>query len=598
VEPLISHPWQLCDGIVTAPSRGSVGAHCYTCCVLSALTVENLLLIERAELSLAPGLNVFTGETGAGKTVLAHALDLLLGGRSRPGIVRPGSSEAYVEGVFDISPALHQEIARQLPACVSEAEYDSVIVARRVGLDGRTRAFVNGRTITVSDLRELGVKLLTFYGQHEHRKLTLATAQLAILDAFCGVEHERRLEECARIHRDVHKLEVELEDLEDMSTVRERELDLLNHEIAEIEAAAPQESEYQDLLVSRERLKRLDSLQSAVSAATEALTGEGAQGRGALELLALSAASLEAVENVDPQLDALSARQRTLLLEAEDLSSELRRYSEQVGAGPADIDSIEDRLAELERLMRKHGESISAVLEHAERSRTRRDQLLGAEVAFNDVTQRLQATRSERDQRMTTLHETRSRAAPLLSDAVRERLKELAMPEVSFEIRLIDRDPGPSGRDGAEFEISTNPGVRPGPLREIASGGELSRVMLALTTVDSHDGAGKGSRDALQTLIFDEVDAGIGGHTARIVGERLHELGEQRQVLCITHLAQIASLADRHFSVAKDTSAKPTRTTVRQLEEAEMVSELVRMLGASDQDTAARSHVEELRRAA
>jgi len=566
--------------------------------VLSALTVENLLLIERAELSLAPGLNVFTGETGAGKTVLAHALDLLLGGRCRPGIVRPGCPEAYVEGVFDIAPALHEEIARQLPACVSAADQDSVIVARRVGTGGRTRAFVNGRSVTVGDLRELGVRLLTFYGQHEHRKLTLATAQLAILDAFCGVEHERCLEECARIHRDVHTLEVELDGLKQIDTVRERELDLLEHEIAEIEAAGPQESEYQDLLVSRERLKRLDSLQAAIGAATQALTGEGSQDRGALDLLAVSSSSLEAVEDVDPELDALSARQRTLLLEAEDLCSELRRYSEHVGAGPADIDSVEDRLSELERLMRKHGESIAAVLEHAERSRARRDQLLGAEVAFSDVSQRLQATCAERDQRMTTLHDTRARAAPLLSDAVRDRLKELAMPDVSFEIRLLERDPGPSGRDSAEFEISTNPGVCAGPLREIASGGELSRVMLALTTVDSLDGSGNGGTGALQTLIFDEVDAGIGGHTARIVGERLRDLGEQRQVLCITHLAQIASLADRHFSVTKDTSAKPTRTAVVQLEEAAVVSELVRMLGASDQDKAARSHVKELRRAA
>jgi DNA repair protein RecN (Recombination protein N) len=583
---------------VTDQPRESVGAHCYTCCVLSALTVENLLLIERAELALGPGLNVFTGETGAGKTMLAHALNLLLGGRCRPGIVRPGSPETSVEGVFDVAPALHREIAHQLPSCISETEHDSVIVARRVGLDGRSRAYVNGHSVTVSDLRELGVRLITFYGQHEHRKLTLATAQLAILDAFCGVEHERCLEECARIHRDVHKLEAELDDLKQISTVRERELELLEHEITEIETAAPQESEYQDLLLNRERLKRLDSLQAAIGAATQTLTGEGSHDRGALELLAVASSSLEAVENVDPELDALSARQRTLLLEAEDLSSELRRYSETVSARPADIDSVEDRLAELERLMRKHGESIAAVLEHAEYSRTRRDQLLGAEVAFNDITQRLQATRAERDQRMTTLHETRARAAPLLADAVRERLKELAMPDVTFDIRLFEREPGPAGRDGVEFEISTNPGVRAGPLREIASGGELSRVMLALTTVGDRDGTGKGGTASLQTLIFDEVDAGIGGHTARIVGERLRELGEERQVLCITHLAQIASLADRHFSVAKDTSVKPTRTAVVQLGETEVVSELVRMLGASEEDTAARSHVKELRRAA
>jgi DNA repair protein RecN (Recombination protein N) len=582
---------------VTPPRRESVGARCYTCGVLSELSVENLLLIERAQLALDRGLNVFTGETGAGKTVLAHAIDLLLGGRPRGGIVRPGAPEAYVEGVFDIPAAVREKIARELPVCMPTSSDESIIVARRVSTDGRTRAYINGRSVTVSDLRELGGSLLAFYGQHEHRKLTLASSQLAILDDFCGPEHARRLGEYARMHREVKSLEAELDGLRELGSVRERELELLEHEIAEIEAAGPDEDEHQELLVSRERLKRLDSLQSGVSAASEAIGGDGGDDRGAVELLAQAAVRLDALEDIDPELDELSARHRTLLLEAEDLASEIRRYTENVGSESGDLDSVEDRLAELERLMRKHGDSIASVLAHAERSRARRDQLLSAEITYNDVSQRLQAAEVKREQQMLALHQARAKGAPRLAESVRKRLTELAMPDVTFNIAIHEREPGPQGRDGVEFEIATNPGVKAGPLREIASGGELSRVMLALTTAclgtsAKRDGAGQ------LTLIFDEVDAGIGGHTARTVGECLRALGEERQVLCITHLPQIASLADRHFSVKKDTSVKPTRTAVVQLQEGEVVSELMRMLGASEQDTAARKHVNELRRAA
>ena len=234
--------------------------------MIHELRVENLLLIERAELRLGDGLNVLTGETGAGKTVLAHALDLLLGGRARAGIVRPGAAEAYVEGVFTLPEALEGERGELLPADAEE-----VVLARRVGADGRTRAQINGRTAAVADLRRLGTALLTFYGQHEHRKLTLAAAQLEILDGCCGPEQTTRRAACAVAHREVRELRERAEQLRELEDARERELDLLEHELAEIEEVAPQEGEPEQLRAERERLRQLDALLAAAGSAAEAL---------------------------------------------------------------------------------------------------------------------------------------------------------------------------------------------------------------------------------------------------------------------------------------------------------------------------------------
>ena len=559
--------------------------------MLRELRVENLLLIERAELRLAPGLNVLTGETGAGKTVLAHALDLLLGGRARTGIVRPGAGEAYVEGAFDVPGDLPAQIAERLPADATE-----VVLARRVGADGRTRAYLNGRSATVTELRDLGGALVSFYGQHEHRKLTLAAAQLEILDGLCGPEHALALRACAEAFAETGRLRGELEALRELSGARERELDLLEYELAEIDSAAPSQEEHDQLLRARERMRRLDALRSAAGAGADALAPESSDFPGAAQLMASAAPALDALDGVDPQLDALAERLRGLFIEAEDLARELRRYCEQpdsagVGAENGGLAGIEERLMVLERLLRKHGGSIQAVLDHGARARTRRDQLAGAEDALAHTERALAEAVAGFEKCATALHAARGRAAPALARAVREQLASLAMAEASFEVLLSARDAGPSGSDSVEFVIAPNPGVPADPLREIASGGELSRVMLAIMSV-----AATSSSDS--TLVFDEVDAGIGGHTARAVGARLRELGEARQVLCITHLPQIASLGDRHFTIEKDTSAEPTRASVAQLGEREVVSELVRMLGADSADVAARRHARDLRRAA
>jgi DNA repair protein RecN (Recombination protein N) len=578
--------------------------------VLYELRVENLLLIERAELALAPGLNVLTGETGAGKTVLAHALDLLMGGPARPGsthpggsragIVRPGAEEAYVEGIFSVPEAIRAEILAHLPEHVRPSggpDELELVLARRVSADGRTRAFLNGRSATVADLRELGARLISFYGQHEHRKLVLASAQLQMLDQICGPAHAKRLQACVAAYRETSRLESELERLAELASARERELDLLEHELAEIDALDPDEDEHQRLLACRERLRRLEALQEAAGTAAETLAPESSDAPGAAHLLAGAVAKLETVAGIDAQLDALAQRGAAVAIEAQDIAAALSAYCEQIAAEDESLEAVEGRLAALERVVRKHGGTIAGALEHAERARARREQLLGAEVAQQQTVELLAAERSKLDDHAEALRASRRKAASRLATAVRKQLGALAMGDATFEIVLTPTGPKASGADAAEFMIAPNPGVASAPLREIASGGELSRVMLALAST-SNEGGSTVSGWSGSTLVFDEVDAGIGGHTARAVGECLQALAKNRQLLCITHLPQIASLADRHFSVVKDTSGEPTITTVSQLDEAEVVSELTRMLGAEEQDSAARRHAKELRKAA
>lgn len=556
--------------------------------MLHELRVENLLLIERAELRLGAGLNVLTGETGAGKTMLAHALDLLLGGKARSGIVRPGASEAYVEGVFDFGARLRERLADRLPA-----DADDLVLARRVWPDGRTRAYLNGRAATVADLREIGGELLAFYGQHEHRRLTLASAQLEILDGFCGPRQRELRAAAAAAHAELRAQLRRAEELGAIGDRRERELDLLDYELREIEEIDPSEAEQAELERERERLRHLEGLRRAALAGAEAVAPASGEGGAAL-LLAAGARELDALAGVDPALDALAERYRALALEADDLATELRAYEEGIEVEPGRLDAVEERLAAFARLERKHGGTIAAVLAHAESCRRRREELLGAEAALEETRAAVEAARRRLADVAAQLRAARAQAAPRLAAAVRERLAELAMDGATFEVALHDRDePGPTGADVVELLIAANPGVPAAPLRDVASGGETSRIMLALLSVANAD-VEAGAR----LLVFDEIDAGIGGRTANAVGAQLRALAAGRQVLCITHLPQVAAHAQRHFRIAKDGGGATATTTVTELRGDAVLDELVRMLGADADDRAARRHARELLKAA
>jgi DNA repair protein RecN (Recombination protein N) len=560
--------------------------------VLHELRIENLLLIERAELRLAPGLNAITGETGAGKTVLAHSLDLLMGGKARPQIVRPGADEAYVEGVFALPAGLWDdpelaELAERLPPGATE-----ISLGRRIASGGRTSAFVQGRSASAADLRALGSRLLAFYGQHEHRKLVLASAQLEILDGFAGADQVERRARYRKAHAEVGALERELAELRAREGARERDLDLYRYELAEIEAAMPDPEEERELEASRERLRHQEGLRAAASGALTRIAGSDDGAAAGRALVGEGEAELAGVGGLDPALDELAQRIGAAALELDDVASGLRSYLDGIEAEPGGIEQVEERLTELDRLKRKHGGSIEAVLEHGERCRREIEGLENAAERAGEIESRLVTATGLRAELGAELSEARARAAPKLSERVRSELSELAMEGATLEV-VLDPHPegfGPTGAETVELRISTNPGIPPSPLRDAASGGELSRIMLALTGL----GPGLGER----TLAFDEIDAGIGGNTARAVGGRLRRLGDDRQVICITHLPQVASLAEAHFRITKRSQRGRSRATVERVDGDELVAEIVRMLGAPRDDEAASRHARELLEAA
>ena len=560
--------------------------------MLRELRIENLLLIERAELRLGEGLNAITGETGAGKTVLAHSLDLLMGGKAKGHIVRPGAPEAWVEGAFDLPEGLlaepeMAELAERLPEGAEE-----VVLGRRVSAGGRTSAFVAGRAATAADLKLLGGRLLAFFGQHEHRRLTISSAQLEILDGFAGSEHLALRGSYREAHRECAHLAAELAELREREGSRERDLDLYRYELSEIEAVAPVPEERAEIASQRERLRHAEGLREAAGAAHAALAGAEEDGGGAAAAIAQAEAALQGASGLDQGLDALAERVAALAVELGDVASELRDYAEGVEADPGALLAIEERLEAIDRLERKHGGSVESVLAHAERCRVEIAQLEGAEERSAEAEAALAAAEARRAELGEKLSAGREAAARPLEKRVAGELEQLAMAGASLEVALEPHPDGygASGRETVELRVAPNPGIEAAPLRDAASGGELSRVMLALS--------GLGRAASAGTMVFDEIDAGIGGNTARVVGERLRALGRDHQVLCITHLPQVASLADVHFRLEKDVSGEQARATVERLDGEGVVAEIRRMLGGESSDKAATRHARELLKAA
>jgi len=560
--------------------------------MLRELRIENLLLIERAELRLGEGLNAITGETGAGKTVLAHSLDLLMGGKAKAQIVRPGAPEAWVEGVFDLPEGLLDEpelaeLSDRLPEGAAE-----VVLGRRVSAGGRTSAFVAGRAATAADLKLLGGRLVAFFGQHEHRRLTISSAQLEILDGFAGTEHMELRSRYREVHRECGQLSAELAELREREGSRERDLDLCRYELSEIEAVAPVPEERDQMAAERERLRHAEGLREAASTAYGGLAGAEADGGGAAAAIAEAESALQGAAGLDEGLDRIAERVAALGVELGDVASELRGYSEGIEADPGGLLAIEERLEAIDRLERKHGGSVESVLAHAGRCREEIARLEGAEERNAEAEAALAAAEGRRAELGEKLSAGREAAARPLEERVAEELEQLAMARASLEV-VLEPHPdgyGAAGRETVELRVAPNPGIEAAPLRDAASGGELSRVMLALS------GLGQGGSAA--TMVFDEIDTGVGGNTARVVGERLRALAGDRQVICITHLPQVASLADTHFRLEKDVSGAEASASVERLAGEGVVAEIRRMLGGEASDEAATKHARELLAAA
>ena len=550
--------------------------------VLTEISVENVALIEEATLELSPGLNAITGETGAGKTLLATALQMLLGGRARSEAVRAGSSKATVEGTFVLPEETGQAILSEALGELAEEveESDGLVLRRTLTEEGRSRCFVGGVSVPVRALATLGERLVSYHSQREQTRLTEPAEQLAILDDFLDADAATAKAEHESLWRAVERTRRELEEIRASEEARLREVDFLRFQVSELESAGYDAAEIADLTRERDRLRNVTGLLQAAAAATAALSSE--EGAGAIDSVARAASELETASRLDEGLGALLTRLSSLSAELEDVLYELRSYVDELEADPGRLEAVEDRLAAMRALERKYGD----VEGYLEESRVRLSRLEN----LDEETAELEARLAEGEGRLEALGARvsagRGRAAERLSEKVQDNLADLNLGKTTFRAELVPVEAGPSGAERVEFVIRPNPGEPELPVRRYASGGELSRIMLAIRLAQERVEPGA-------TYVFDEVDAGIGGETATAVGAKLRELGERNQVLTITHLPQIASEADSHVVVAKEESDGRTITRITRVEGEERLKEMARMLSGRV-DRASLAHASEL----
>ncbi|MDF2701177.1 MAG: repair protein RecN [Rubrobacteraceae bacterium] len=551
--------------------------------MLTEISVENVALIEEATLELSPGLNVISGETGAGKTLLATALQMLLGARSRSETVRAGAKRATVEGTFVLPDVTRSSVLEEaLGDLAEEVEADDGLVLRRtLTEDGRSRCYVGGVTVPVRALASLGERMVSYHSQREQTRLTEPAEQLAILDDFLDEGAIEAKEEREALWHAVERDRRELEEITASSEARLREIDFLRFQVSELEAADYSAQELTDLTRERDRLRNVTDLLQSTAAAAGALSSD--EGVGAIDAVARSVSELERAARYDETLSVLLGRLGGLSAELEDVLYELRSYVDELEADPNRLEVVEDRIAALRALERKYGDDVEGYLQDA-RARLKRMENLDEETAG------LEARIQEGERRLVELAATisngRERAAEILSTKVQENLAHLNLEKTTFRAELVPNAPGPSGVERVEFVIRPNPGEPELPVRRYASGGELSRIMLAIRLAQERVEPGA-------TYVFDEVDAGIGGETATAVGAKLRELGERNQVLTITHLPQIASEAGTHVVVSKEEAGGRTITRIRRVEGEERRRELARMLSGRI-DEASLAHASEL----
>jgi DNA repair protein RecN (Recombination protein N) len=541
--------------------------------VLRRLRIENLVLIREAELELAPGLNAITGETGAGKTILAQAIGLLLGARGDAALVGPEGDEAYVEAELDVPDRLLEDEFENLAELRPEDE-EGLVLARRVFADGRTRAYAWGRAAARDDVAAVADRLIAMSGQFEQRRLARPSYQLDVLDAFCGDEQLRRRAEARLAWRELQAARRRHEELRGGADAAEARLAELR---ALVEDTLGMEADSEDTLrAERERLLHVTELAMGVETAGEALAPE--DGEGAASLVAGAERALSPLEPLAPELRRAGDELRDSELRLRETATELRSFLASLAAEPDRLEQIEgelDRIAEAKRRFRCS--SYEELLARAAEAQTELEALEDGADPVAAVAKALEEAERRVGQLASALRESRRSAAEPFADAVAAELEGIGMGEGEFRVELTEREPSSTGGDGVAFLIRPNAGLPFAPVAETASGGELSRVALAIAVV----GGG-------ETMVFDEIDAGIGGQTAHAVGDTLERLATRGQVLTITHLPQIASRADRHFQVEK-VPGDPTHTRIEPLGEAERREEIQRMLGGQEFLTAVQS---------
>ena len=553
--------------------------------MLELLHIENIAIIERADIEFGRGFNALTGETGAGKSIVIDALGAVLGQRTSRELIRTGAEKAFVSAAFGDVPA---ELPGLAENGLAPEEDGTLLLQRELYGDGKNVCRVSGRPVTVAQLRRIGASLLNIHGQHDGQQLLDEEQHLVYLDRFGRVEEEldayrARYDAWRATHREMDALRMD-------EAEKARRVDMLRHQIGELERADLQEGEEEALLARRNILRNGEKFISAISEADVCLNG-GDEGLGAVSAIKEAEDALRSLRSLGDAFITLSDRLEALRCEAYDLAETIRDKKDEFDFSPQELDAVESRCDQLYRLKKKYGSSVEEMLSYLERSREELDRIEYADDRLTQLEQKLKAQEKAARDAAKTLSEKRRAAAKELEARISRELSELDMPKLRFSIDFQGKELAEDGTDTVAFLMSANVGEALRPIQKIASGGELSRIMLALKNVLAE-------QDSVMTMVFDEVDTGVSGRAAQRVAEKLAKLSRTRQVLCVTHLPQLTAMADVHFGVEKGEENGRTLTRVRLLDRAARRAEIARMSGGDHPSETMLSGAEELLSAA
>ena len=566
--------------------------------MLREISIKNFALIEALQLEFDPSFNVLTGETGAGKSIIIDALGLALGGRFSAEMIRTGAENALVEAIFltDNRPDLDAYL-NEIGVPIQPDQ--SLLIQREIGATGKNRCRVNGQLVTVLTLNKIGEFLVDIHGQHEHQSLLFPEKQLELLDEYTGQDCIATREALGLVFKEWRKSEEEYQSLQQNEADLARKTELLQFQIDEILQAKLILGEDEDLLKEREILSSSEKLYEAAAGSYRALY-DSEEGRAAAELLGEAQRNLDQVAAIDPRLGQVLETLREAACQVEEVSRELRNYQDQIQFDPKRLREIEDRLDEIGRLKRKYGQSLAEVLNYADKCSQELAGISHREERLQELENFLSGIKARLGAMVVSLSGMRQQGATRLEQAIVRQLAELNMDKTQFKIGLnqVESSAGVpfqdkvvevvrTGADKIEFMVAPNPGESLKPMTKIASGGELSRIMLALKSILA-------DLDQVPTMVFDEVDVGIGGRTAQAVAEKMLRIGQSRQVICVTHLPQIASLAKQHFYIEKQVVGARTEVSVRALVMSERIEELSRMLGGAQVTETTKQHAREM----
>ena len=547
--------------------------------MLSQLYIKNIAVISEASIDFGPRFNVFTGETGAGKTILVSAINGVLGARMSRDIIRSGEDSAYVSALFTQLP---QDVCAKIEEMGFEMQDDTLLIAREVG--SRNLCKVNGRPATVQLLREIASMLIDVHGQKDNHRLLSPENHIAYIDAFGGLEDCRR--EYQVLYEKILEVRNQLERVNRRDREKEHQVDLLTYQIGEIESAALHPGEEEELLLKRDQIANAERIIRLLSQSKQLLDGEE-EVSGILQMFEELTNNLSQLTHFLPQMEPLAMRMEEIGYDLSDCAGDLGNYLDQMDYQPQELEQVEERLDLIYRLKRKYGNSVEEILEYLEKSREQLQQLNLSEEKAQELQEEYLRLKPQVQQAADMLTSRRHKAAKEFLSRVKKELEFLNMPSVRLSVSAGRSGWKPDGQDELEFLISSNAGEEPKPLAKIASGGELSRVMLSIKNVLAQ-------KDRVGTAVFDEIDTGVSGKAAQKIGQKLQEVSCNRQVICVTHLAQVAVYADHHLLIEKSEEDGRTYTRIKPLDRQGRVEEIARMISGENLTETAMQNAREM----